>query len=150
MRSVYRISKCIYIDDMKGAGAAAYGGRWHSKGISILYTASTPSLALLESIVHLSRIPVMDYCMACFQIPEERILKIEISHLPESWNSNPAVGDTAIIGDRFIKQNQYLGLEVPSVIIPEETNILLNPRHNDFSKVSLVYKRMIPIDQRFF
>ncbi|MCO5235828.1 MAG: RES family NAD+ phosphorylase [Chitinophagaceae bacterium] len=150
MRKVYRISKCIYIDDMKGTGAATYGGRWHSKGVNILYTASTSSLALLESIVHLSGIPAIDYCMACFEIPEDKIIQVDIHRLPEGWNANPASGETVIFGDRFIRQNQYLGLEVPSVIMPEETNILLNPKHVDFPEVKVIYKRKIPLDERFF
>lgn len=150
MRKVYRISKCMYIDDMKGTGAATYGGRWHSKGTYVLYTASTSSLALLESIVHLSNISTIDYCIACFEIPEEKIFRIDNNRLPKNWNANPAPGDTAVLGDHLIKQNEYLGLEVPSVIVPEETNILLNPKHPDFEKIRIVYKRKIGFDQRFF
>jgi RES domain-containing protein len=150
MRKVYRISKCIYIDDIKGTGAAAFAGRWHSKGTYILYTAATPSLALLESVVHLSRIPVMEYCMICLEIPDDNIKKVNTAILPYNWYFNPSPGDTAIIGDHFIKQNKYLGIEVPSAIIPEETNVLLNPNHADFSEVKVAYKRRIPIDQRFF
>lgn len=150
MRKVYRISKCVYIDDIRGTGAAAFAGRWHSKGTYILYTAATPSLALLESVVHLSRIPVVEYCMICLEIPDTNIKKVNITELPYNWYFNPCPQDIAIIGDHFIKQNKYLGMEVPSVVIPEETNVLLNPNHADFSEVKVAYKRKIPIDQRFF
>lgn len=150
MRKVYRISKCIYIDDLRGTGAAAFAGRWHSKGTYILYTANSPSLALLESVVHMAGIPLVDYCMICLEIPEEKIVKTSIKNLPENWYINPAPGTLGTIGDTFIRQNEYLAMEVPSAIIAEETNLLLNPNHKDFSKVRISYKRNIPIDQRFF
>lgn len=150
MRTVYRISKCMYIDDLKGTGAAAYAGRWHSKGTYILYTASSPSLALLESVVHMAGIPLVDYCMICLEIPDDNIVKTNIKDLPNNWYFNPAPGALGMIGDNFIKQNEHLALEVPSVIMPEETNLLLNPNHADFSKVKIIYRRNIPIDTRFF
>lgn len=150
MKKVYRISKCAYIDDLKGTGAAQFGGRWHSKGTHILYTADSPSLALLESVVHIAAIPRLDYCMICLEIPDDRILKINIADLPHNWDFNPAPNGLGIIGDNFIKRNEYLAMEVPSVIIVEESNILLNPNHKDFSKINTLYKRKIPIDKRFF
>ena len=150
MRKVYRISKCVHIDDLKGTGAAAYAGRWHSKGTYILYTANSPSLALLESVVHMAAIPLLDYCMICLEIPSEKIVKVEIKDLPTNWYTNPAPGVLGAIGDNFIRKNEYLGLEIPSAIMAEETNILLNPNHPDFLKVKVNYRRTIPIDKRFF
>lgn len=150
MRNVYRISKCLYIDDLRGTGAAAFAGRWHSKGTYILYTANSPSLALLESVVHMAGIPLVDYCMVCLEIPDDKIAKTNIKDLPNNWYSNPSPGALGIIGDNFIKQNEHLALEVPSAIMPEETNLLLNPNHVDFPKVKVSYRRTIPIDKRFF
>lgn len=150
MRKVYRISKCMYIDDLKGTGAAAFAGRWHSKGTYILYTASSPSLAMLESVVHMAGIPLVDYCMICLEIPDEKIVKLDIKDLPDNWYVNPAPGALCAIGDNFIKKNEHIGIEVPSAIMPEETNILLNPNYIHFSKVKIMYRRTIPIDRRFF
>ena len=148
MRKVFRISKCIYIEDLKGTGAASYAGRWHSKGTYILYTAATASLALLESVAHIAGIPADDYCMLCIEIPEDHILTISIKDLPENWYANPSPGSLCAIGDYFIRKNQYLALELPSAIMPEDHNILINPNHKDFSKIKIVYKRIIPIDKR--
>ncbi|MCC6288341.1 MAG: RES family NAD+ phosphorylase [Chitinophagaceae bacterium] len=150
MRNVYRISKCMYIDDLRGTGAATFAGRWHSKGTYILYTANSPSLALLESVVHMAGIPLVDYCMICLEIPDDKIMKTEIQDLPNNWYVNPAPGALGMVGDNFIKQNEHLAIEIPSAIMPEETNLLLNPNHTDFSKVKVVYRRKIPIDARFF
>lgn len=146
---VYRISKCAYISDLQGTGAAQYPGRWHSKGTYILYTAATPSLALLESVVHISNIAVASYCMLCLSIPENKILVITAAELPANWFSNPAPDSLRSIGDSFIRENKFLALKIPSAIMPEENNFLLNPAHADFKNVSVVYTRNIPIDERF-
>ena len=73
---VFRICKCNFVDDLSGTGAALYGGRWNSKGIYILYTAATASLALLETIVHTSTIPKEAFCILELDIPENNILEI--------------------------------------------------------------------------
>lgn len=148
MRNVFRISKCKYIDDLKGTGAANFSGRWHSKGTYILYTAATASLALLESVVHLSGIPQEDYCMICLEIPDNSVLTITLKELPENWFTNPPPGSLANIGDQFVHKNQYLALQLPSAIMPEDTNLLLNPNHKDFEKIRIIYRRKIPIDMR--
>ena len=145
---VYRISKCTYIDDLKGSSAATYPGRWNSKGTYILYTSTNPSLALLESVVHMSRIAIDNYCMICLEIPEDRILKIQATDLPDDWFTNPSPDGLKTIGDHFIQNNRYLALQLPSVIMPEENNYLLNPGHPDFKKVKMMYTRKVSIDKR--
>ena len=146
---VYRISKCEYISDLNGTGAAQYAGRWHSKGTYILYTSATASLALLESVVHISNIAVTSYCMTCLSVPEDKIKTIASNELPRNWFSNPPPDALKKIGDSFVKENKFLALKIPSAIMPEENNFLLNPRHIYFKKVSVVYTRNIPIDERF-
>jgi RES domain-containing protein len=146
---VYRISKCEFISDLQGTGAALYPGRWHSKGTYILYTAGSASLALLESVVHLSNIVVSSYCMICLSVPEDKIKTITVSELPANWYVNPPADILKNIGDEFVKENKFLVLRIPSAIMPEENNYLLNPAHPDFKKVTIVYNRTIPIDERF-
>jgi RES domain-containing protein len=146
--NVYRISKCKFISNLAGTGAATFGGRWNSKGIHILYTAATPSLALLESVVHISNIPIDDYCMATIEIPENKLKEIKITDLPKNWFINPAPDNLKLIGDKFIKDNIFLALKLPSAIMMEDFNFLLNPGHPDFNKVNLVATRTIPIDDR--
>ncbi len=145
---VYRISKCQYIDDLSGAGAATYSGRWHSKGTHILYTASTPSLALLESVVHIPNIPTPGYCMICLNVPEDKIHEIKLADLPDNWYVNPSPDILKSYGDIFIREKKFFALRLPSAIMSEESNLLLNPNHTDFKKVKVEYKRNIPIDER--
>lgn len=145
---VYRISKCQYIDDLSGTGAALYGGRWHSKGNYLVYTAATPSLALLESVVHISNIQVTGYCMICIDIPGDSLEEKKIEDLPANWFINPAPDALQKVGNSFISDNQFLALKLPSAIMPEESNYLLNPHHDLFKKVKVLYKRTVPIDDR--
>jgi RES domain-containing protein len=145
---VYRISKCKFITGLTGTGAATYGGRWNSKGIHMIYTAATPSLALLESVVHISNIPVDEYCMASLEIPQDKITEIKLSNLPGNWFVNPPPDSLKSIGDKFIKDNTFLALKLPSAIMMEDFNLLLNPNHPDFAKVKIISARTIPIDKR--
>ncbi len=145
---VYRISKCTFIDDLSGTGAAMYGGRWNSKGIYMLYTAATPSLALLETVVHISNIPPSGYCMLTLDIPEDSMEEISPDQLPSSWQQNPSPAALRKIGDGFIKENKKMALKLPSAILPEEFNYLLNPSHPSFRKIKLISKREIRFDPR--
>lgn len=145
---VYRISRCNYINDLSGSGAAKYGGRWHSKGVHVLYAASSASLALLESVVHISNIQVSDFCMICLEIPDNSLEKINIENLPANWFENPPPDALKIFGDAFISNNKSLVLEIPSAIVPEENNYLLNPMHNLYSKIKILFQRNIAIDKR--
>ena len=145
---VYLISKCQYIDDLSGSGAAVYPGRWHNKGTYILYTAMSPSLALLESLAHITTVIKLDLCMLCLEIPEDSILELSADRLPERWLQTPPPERLKTIGDRFIKENAFLALKVPSVVMPEEHTYLLNPAHPAFEQVQVRYTRRIPIDER--
>ncbi len=145
---VYRIAKCKFIDDLSGIGAATFGGRWNSKGTHILYTAATPSLALLETVVHISNIPLHHYCMITLSIPDKKIMELNSRDLPDGWFVNPPADRLKSIGDQFIKANLFLALKLPSAIMMEDFNFLLNPNHPDFGKVSKVSVRTIPIDER--
>lgn len=145
---VYRITKCRFIDDLSGKGAALYGGRWNSKGTYIVYTAATSSLALLESVVHISNIATRGYCMLTLELPENSIQQISEKNLPFNWQQHPPPAALKKIGDSFIKENKNLAIQLPSAIVPEEVNYLLNPSHPDFKKIKFVGRRAILFDDR--
>jgi RES domain-containing protein len=87
--------------------------------------------------------------MICLEIPEDKIQTITTRELPPNWFVNPAPDVLKNTGDAFIKENKFLALKLPSAIMPEENNYLLNPGHADFKKIKTVYTRTIPIDERF-
>lgn len=145
---VYRISKCHYIDDLSGTGAALYGGRWNSKGNYMLYTASSASLALLETIVHMSKIPAIDFCLIELEIPSNSIKEIKEAELPSNWTNYPAPSLLRKIGDRFLSENDFLSMKIPSAVMNEEFLFLINPLHPEFKNIKPVKKKKISLDSR--
>ncbi len=146
--TVYRISSCRFIEDISGYGAFLYGGRWNSEGVHMLYTASNLSLAMLESLVHFGGRIMGSYCRIALQIPDTSILKITEKDLPENWRDTPAPDVLKKVGDDFAREGKYLTLSIPSVIVPDECNYLINPLHPDFKKVKIMTRSLVTFDDR--
>lgn len=144
---LHRITSKAYVRDLSGTGAMLYGGRWNSKGIRMLYTSASLSLAALETVVNLSG-SKLDQSLFCIELELPDDLPIsEVSGLQENWNGYPHNSTTVEIGNNFIKKNG-LCLKVPSAIIPSEYNYLLNPAHEDFLKVKFQDARPLMLDKR--
>ena len=124
-----------------------YGGRWNPKGIRMLYTSQSLSLAILETIVNLSshKMPNNLYCVE-LDFPNHLVVQIQ-KNLPAGWNSFPYTKDTMDIGRSFISSGS-LCLKVPSAVVPTEYNYLLNPLHDDFMQVKFLDARPIILDKR--
>ncbi|MHB9111305.1 MAG: RES family NAD+ phosphorylase [Thermoleophilia bacterium] len=134
---LYRIAKSAHIDDSTGVGARMHGGRWNEKGVPVIYAASSPSLAALEYLVHL---PIVlaprDLSICRFALPDSvSVTRVKESALPADWKTSPPVADTQEIGTRWAGSGKSLLLFVPSVLVPEESNILINPLHPEFRKI---------------
>lgn len=145
---VYRIADCKYINDLSGTGAALYGARWNNKNTYMVYTAQSPSLALLEAIVHMGKLPDNGFCLISIEIPDSVAPKIVQENLPANWHANPAPDVLKRTGDNFIKSGRFLALPVPSVIMSDECNYLLNPAHPLFSKVKIIAQKPVRLDGR--
>ena len=151
MIDVYRLVKRKWLAQaFDGEGARLYGGRWNSKGNACVYCAGSESLALLEVLVHLSDARVAQhYAMLRLQIPEEHLLNARPDTLPADWREEPAPPSTASFGDAWLESGQSLALAVPSVIIPRESNYLLNVLHPAFhTVVALAQELSFGIDPR--
>lgn len=147
---VYRISNPAYSNDISGTGAKLMGGRWNSKGIPILYTSEHISLAVLEMLVNTQ---FKDYAIALdmlsIQLPANIVInEINLKKLKKGWIED--YGYTAFIGDEFIKDKQNLLLKVPSAVITDECNYLINPLHTDFKKIKILETRSFKTDERLF
>lgn len=145
---LYRISACKHINDLTGTGASLYGGRWNSLGIAMTYTAGSPSLAMLETLVHLGGRITGNFCQLALEAPEDSILTYSESDLPTNWREHPAPDALKKLGNKFILEGKYLCMKVPSVIVPEEFNCLINPEHPDFDKITVLVKGKINFDNR--
>lgn len=148
---VYRLAREKYIRDLSGKGARIYGGRWNQKGTSILYTSEHCSLALLELLVHTSHnLLPEDICLLKLSISDEiNISKLEIEDLPAHWKQFPAPYSLGILGTKWCTAGKTAILKVPSVVVPNEWNILLSPDHPQFSSCKIESVSKFQIDVRF-
>lgn len=133
---VYRISKRKYREQLlSGEGGMYADGRWTSRGRRVVYTAGSISLAILEFTVHYKRrgwVPAS--VLGRLDIPDDvEVGAISMDRLPDDWR-NPKQPPKALreIGDDWLRQGRAAVLKVPSAIVPEEDNFLLNPAHADF------------------
>jgi RES domain-containing protein len=138
--------------DLEGKGAKATGGRWNNVGVPILYTSSSIALAVLETVVHLGAgiFPMNRYIVA-IDIPDAEFdarLVVRGVDLPAAWNSNPASFKSKDFGSNWIGTKAELVLEVPSVIVPDESNYLINPLHKDAGKITAKNRGQYTYDPR--
>jgi len=145
---LYRIVRCVYADDLSGTGARLYGGRWNSEGKQMVYMASSRSLAVLEALVHFSPTNLPDdYCMTVIETPDS-IGEVDITQLPHNWQEYPEQNILKQMGNAFLQQSKYLLLKVPSALVNEEYNYLMNPLHKQAPSVKILSKKPFSFDER--
>lgn len=146
---LYRISNCQHAADISGTGAKLFGGRWNSIGTPMHYMASSRALAALEILANKNALITVDnLCLSIFDAPEESIKTILASELPKGWRSYPSNIFLKNLGDQFIRDDKYLLLKVPSAIIDEEFNFLMNVQHSLVKKVKLIEIKPFHFDNR--
>ena len=146
---LYRITHYRYKEDISGEGARQYGARWNSKGTRMLYTAEHISLCALEMLVniHLTEMPD-HYQLLYIFVPDDCTMgTVSGKKLKAGWQDDE--GYTHFMGDSFTREKSVLLLKVPSAVIPEENNLLVNPLHPEFSRVRIEKSREFVFDQRF-
>ena len=132
-----------------GEGARLYGGRWNSPGHAAVYAAGSRALAALEMLVHLDGPQLLgSYLIYEAEIPEPLLTELSTDDLPRDSREDPAPRSTQAIGDAWIEKAASAALRVPSVLIPEEHNYLLNPRHAEFGKVRIAGPERFSFDAR--
>ena len=143
----WRICKAKYIDTaFTGIGAEKGGGRWNSVGTSIVYTSESLALATLEASVHLPTYELLKIYQ-CISILFDKSM-VEEPEIPEHWNLHPPGTASQFFGDQWIAESRSVVLRVPSIIIPGESNFLINPRHPDFKKLTIGTPLDYPYDSR--
>jgi RES domain-containing protein len=150
---VWRITSPRHVGDaFTGEGARLYGGRWNPPGVALVYTSSTLSLCALEYFVHLDPTLAPDRLAAIpadlpagFEVP-----LLPLADLPADWRSYPAPGRLQDIGSAWVREARSFALRVPSAIIPDEHNILLNPRHPDHHRLRVHAAQAFSFDPRMW
>lgn len=133
-----------------GEGARLVGGRWNLPGTSLVYTSETLSLAALETFVHLQPVDKrIRYVWFRVTIPANVSID-KLTTLPKSWHDSPPGEATQSAGTRWAKQATAAVLRVPSILVPGEHNLLLNPQHPQFKRLKISKPEPFEFDGRLW
>jgi RES domain-containing protein len=137
--TAWRLVDAQFADDVfSGEGSRVYGGRWNKKGYRVVYTAATIALATLELIVTAPRAErLREHVVASCTFPEVLVEEIDPSRLPQNWRNYPPPAALKKIGTAWILSGSSAVLSVPSAVVPQERNYLINPEHEYFRSVDL-------------
>jgi RES domain-containing protein len=146
---VYRLTTRTHATKLDGKGAELYRGRWNTKGNPVIYAAAFRSLAVLEYRVNNPH-PVKGLVMVTLQVPDDNIQQLQLKSLPKNWHIYSYQSPTASIGDKFLKAKKALCLLVPSAVVSQEHNILINPLHPQITEVQMLDVQPFLIDHRMY
>jgi RES domain-containing protein len=139
---------------LSSEGARLAGGRWNYPGVPVVYASETLSLAALELFVHFVRkdITISKVLVAIpITIPDNvAVTDVSIRDLKTGWDSSPPPDSTRDAGTKWMRDGLSAVLRVPSAIIPEEHNFVMNPAHTDFAKITAGQARPFSLDSRMW
>ncbi len=132
-----------------GTGSLMAGGRWHPRGVAVVYVSSSLSLAALEILVHVDAHQLKTpYHVFSVDVPDTLVETPSLAILPSDWRAPRRSSNARAFGAAWAASCRSLALQLPSVIIPEETNAILNPRHPAFTVLSISTPRIFRFDKR--
>ena len=146
---LYRICRAAH-RALDGEGARLWGGRWNEPGRPVVYASSTLSLAALEYLVHVDPdlVPT-DLVALTLELPDDVATEtIDAAALPAGWAHVPEPAACRALGDAWLRAARTVALRVPAAPVPEEWNVLLDPRHPDIARVAVVAERPFAFDPR--
>jgi RES domain-containing protein len=135
---VWRLARAIDRSTaFSGIGAFTYGARWNSPGHYAVYASVNLSTAALEILVHAGTpqaIPKDELALRVIIPKDVAVERINIADLPGDWQE-PNHPTCQAIGDAWIEENRSAVLYIPSAVVPQDRNVVLNPRHPDFLRI---------------
>jgi RES domain-containing protein len=138
--TAWRIVKVAFADQaFEGKGARQFGGRWNSAGTPIIYTADCLAAAALELMVNMIDYSVIlqKFVRTSVGFPEGGVQTIHAADLPDGWQRSPASAECKAVGDAWVRGKESLVLKIPSAVIPEHVNYLINPEHPGFTELEI-------------
>jgi RES domain-containing protein len=149
MRAFRIVKKRHALTAFSGDGARAFGGRWNFPGIPMVYSAHTRALAALESLAHYGGAERrMAFVTFEIEIPDKLAVRIEASALPRDWRRDEPSPSTQAFGSEWQRSGSSAALVVPSVLVPQEYCVLLNPEHPDIDRIMVMYPEPFTFDAR--
>lgn len=139
MPSLWRVVKRRHAATaFDGKAAQRFGGRWNSPGRPAVYASATKSLAVLEIVVHLEVGATLPGFVAfSFEVDDDLVESLAVKRLPRDWRTAAGMLATQQLGDAWLASGSAVALAVPSAIVPEELNYVLNPQHPAFTRLKL-------------
>jgi RES domain-containing protein len=146
---VWRIARRRYALDRTGAGARESGGRWNRPGTAVIYAGRSVGIAALERFVHVAGVVPSDLVLVRIDLPERcSVEEPALRDLPADWAAVPIGPGSMDFGTAWARAARSLVLHVPSAILPEEGNAVLNPLHPEFAAVRMSVLREFHYDVR--
>ena len=147
---VWRLVKTRYAaTPFDGEGARLYGARWNGPGNRVEYASSNSALAVLEVLVHMTGgggLP--GYSLVCASLPDSLVEVIARADLPGNWDSSPVPPEVQAVGDAWLASTRSLALRVPSALVRDSYNLLINPEHGDFGRLAIISSEPYNFDRR--
>ena len=149
MRAFRIVKKRHVLTAFTGEGARAFGGRWNHPGIPMVYAAHTRALAALESLAHFGGAERrMQFVTFEIEFPDRLAIHVEARALPRDWRREEPSPSTQGLGTEWQISRRSAVLVVPSVLVPQESCVLINPEHSDTDKILLSYPEAFEFDSR--
>jgi len=149
MRAFRIVKKGHVLEAFSGDGARAYGGRWNFPGVPMVYAAHSRALAALEALAHFAGAERrIEFVTFAIDIPEALALRIDLENLPRDWRTGEPGASTQTLGTQWQASGRSAVLVVPSVLIPQESCVLLNPDHPDTRRIMVGYPEPFEFDGR--
>ncbi|MFA5073368.1 MAG: RES family NAD+ phosphorylase [Nitrospirota bacterium] len=150
MSTCFRICPARYARDLSGEGARLSGGRWNAKNTPLIYASENRSLAALEYLIHvsLSNMPPK-IAIISLHVPDSIVPRqLDAQRLPKDWRMSPAPYALAKMGTAWANAKESLLFRVPSAVVPDECNILINPLHPDVKFLRIADIQDFTYDER--
>jgi RES domain-containing protein len=152
MPTAWRVVREAWKDTaFDGEGARLHPGRWNSRGVAMIYTADSRSLASLEALLNFegSERRHLPACVLYEVVFADALVEVlDERSLPRDWDAFPAPSSTRSLGDRWVQETRSVVLRVPTVVTRGEHNFLLNPLHPDFARIEIRPAEPFPWDPR--
>ena len=149
---LWRITTRQWALDTSCEGARLYGGRWNPVACPVMYAGATIEICALEKFVHLAGSPHPPLVLVAIDVPDDPglVYRPLMAELPADWADLPAPASTQDFGRRWVGSTRSLLMFVPSAIIPESVNVVINPRHPAYRDIRLEIVRAFTFDARMF
>ena len=145
----WRIARARFALDRSGAGGLVDAGRWHPLGVPVIYAGLSVEICALEKLVHTGRILPPDLQLVRLDLPDDPGLyeHLDPARVP-NWADTPPGAASVAFGGAFLREQRGLALVVPSAVVPEARNLVINPLHPRFAEVTMAVERPFVFDAR--